>query len=258
MCDCDPMFELCLNKVVPIIKQVANRDMYSFSVEEKEGRGNFVTSLDKSFQDELVAELSKIDPSYGFISEEEVHDKKDINWVIDPIDGTCNFLHNLPCTISVALVDNDEPLLGVVYEILSGNYFLAVKGHGAFRYETIVKGAFRGEKYFKPVEISENNSGIAISGFPYDKNKTSKALSVIEKSLSISDGLRIIGPASLDICKVADGTAKLYFEWDLKPWDYAAASLVLSEAGGTFLQKDDLFIFGSDFSTKQFLEMLEC
>ena len=200
-----------------------------FDVKEKGARENIVTSSDLAVQHFLTRELRDRYPEVGFLCEEE--DMKDIRgheavWVIDPIDGTCNYSRgNENCCISVALVLQGEPVLGVVYSPWREELYSAEKGKGAF-----CNG--------KPIHVSDR---------PYEKGLLFTAMSLYRKDLAKTcsdiiydlymecNDVRRTGSAAVELCLMAAGFAELYFEMRLMPWDYAAALLILKEAGGTVL-----------------------
>lgn len=185
----------CEEKLIPLIRRIAARYMgVPFQIEKK-GHGNFVTSVDREMENELKIQLHRLIPDAGFIAEESGKAlKARLNWVIDPIDGTTNFIYGLPYAVSVALIVQEirQVVIGVVYN-----------------------------------------------------PKTDKILNAAKRVYKFSSDLKRIGPSSLDICMVAEGKAKLYFELDLNIWDICAGILILTEAGGDFIQEDDLFLFGT-------------
>jgi len=203
-----------------------------FTVKDKGTRENIVTSSDLAVQHFLTRALGERFPDVGFLCEEE--DLNDIKgheavWVIDPIDGTANYARgNENCCISVALVEGGEPVLGVVYSPWRDELYTAQKGRGAFC----------------------NGKSIHVSGRPFGEGILFTALAVYRKDLALTCGeiihdlymecndVRRNGSAALELCLLASGFAELYFEIRLMPWDYAAASLILTEAGGTVCSLD--------------------
>lgn len=198
-------------------------------VVEKEGTANFVTECDKAVQAFLVDGLSKAFPDAVFIGEEDENahaniSKIGISFVIDPIDGTTNFIRNLhKSVISIGMLEAGEVVCAVVYDPYTKDIFTAIKGRGAFCCGKQIKASSRG--------IGE--ALIAFGTSPYYKNELARAtfdtaLSLFEKGAD----LRRSGSAALDLCDVARGRIDIMFEARLSPWDYAAGSLILSEAGG--------------------------
>lgn len=230
---------LCTKRIIPLICDIVDKlCVQNYDVELK-GKGNFVTTTDIAIEDSLIKELKCIIPQSGFVSEESGEElSNDYNWIIDPIDGTTNYIHGFPYAVSVALSYKsiNNIVLGVVYSPLNNSIYYACKGKGSY--------LIRGEKIKKLHTDSNSIDGIAIFGMPYNRDKTSKILSVVEKYYPFFSDIKRIGPSSLDICLVAEGKADVYFELDLKLWDIAAGILILLEAGGDYKQVEDLFVFG--------------
>ena len=202
-----------------------------FEVKDKGARENLVTSSDLAVQHFLTKRLVEILPGAGFLAEEE--DFTDIVhpeiWIIDPIDGTANYSRgNENCCISVALARDGEPVLGVVYCPWRGELYSAEKGKGAF-----CNG--------KPLHVSDR---------PYENGLLFTAMSTYRKDLARTcsdiiydvymecNDVRRTGSAAVELCLMAAGFAELYFEMRLMPWDYAAAGLILREAGGAMVGID--------------------
>ena len=193
---------------------------------EQKGTHDFVTFVDKTAEEMLVKALQKILPEAGFITEEGTATVLGprYNWVIDPLDGTTNFLHRLPCfCVSVALVDNDDPIIGVVYEINLDECFSATKGGGAF---------LNGD----PIRVSTQKNmdrALIATGFPYnDYSLLSKYMLIFEHLIRTATGVRRLGSAAADLAYVACGRFEFFFEYSLKHWDVAAGILLVTEAGG--------------------------
>lgn len=232
----------CETKLIPLIKEAVDQCLkISYQIEEK-GHGNFVTTVDQYIEQNLKEGLDRLIPEAGYIAEESGnHSVNGLNWVIDPIDGTTNFIYKLPYAVSVALTDQnvDQVILGVVYNPEEDILYYACRGAGSYIVQNGIKKQIR-------VGSFSANEGIAIFGMPYDRSKAEKIFEIAKKIYAISSDLKRIGPSSLDICRVAEGTAKLYFELDLNAWDICAGKLILTEAGGNFRQEGDLFLFGTD------------
>lgn len=232
----------CEEELIPVIRDIADRYRAVPLQVEKKGQGNFVTSADKAIERELKEQLCQLIPEAGFVAEESGDDLKSVfNWVIDPIDGTTNFIYGLPYAVSVALTVQEirKVVLGVVYSPKTDTLYYACHGQGSFVMENGIKKRLRVGKF-------SDDEGIAIFGMPYNREKTEKIFNVAKKVYKLSSDLKRIGPSSLDICMVAEGKAKLYFELDLNIWDICAGMLILTEAGGDYRQDDDLFLFGTD------------
>lgn len=232
----------CINKLIPLIKNIYQQiDISNFSIHKK-GKGNFVTSVDITIENKLKEELSKLIENSGFITEESgATPSEEYNWIIDPIDGTTNFIYGYPFAISLALSKKDinDPIVSIIYAPLKDKVFYACKGQGSY----VIENNTTTKLSLSDIDYEE---GVSLYGMPYDRNKTSKILDVVSKVYSYSSDVKRIGPASLDICRVAEGRAKLYVEYDLNAWDYLAALLILKEAGGSFKCVDDLYMFSND------------
>ena len=177
-----------------------------FEVHDKGARENIVTSSDVAVQHFLTQRLGELLPGSGFLCEEEdfADTAHEAVWIIDPIDGTANYARgNENCCISVALVRGGELAMGVVYCPWRGELYSAEKGCGAF-----CNG--------KPIHVSDRT---------YERGLLFTAMSTYRKDLARSC-------SDIMLCLMAAGFAELYFEMRLMPWDYAAASLILLEAGG--------------------------
>lgn len=241
----EQLLSFCIKQVIPMVCGVADQCLRERYQIEMKDHGNFVTTIDKNINEELIRELKALLPEAGVISEESAAAPgKCVNWIIDPIDGTTNFIYGLPFAISVALKDqsSEETLLGVVYDPKRETVYYACKDCGSYRLcdgiqQKLSVGTF-------PVE-----EGPIFFGMPYDRSKTHKILQVAERCYRIASDLKRFGPASLDICMVAAGNAKAYAELDLKPWDVSAGILILKEAGGVYKKQDDLFVFACSADT---------
>jgi len=199
----------------------------SFRVEQKEGHANFVTSVDEEVQRFLITEVMKLLPGSHIIGEEQENEPLTDapTWVIDPLDGTTNFIHNYRfSSISVALMKNRIPVTGVVYQPYTQELFYAEKGKGAFLND-------------KPIRVSDTPIGQALIGFgtsPYNTELAEKSMMAALHFLQHAADVRRGGSAALDLAYVAAGRQDVYFELILRPWDYAAGALLVQEAGGCF------------------------
>lgn len=193
---------------------------------EAKGRQNFVTEVDKRAEEILVDGLSKVLPEAGFIAEEGTSEKRGatFNWVIDPIDGTTNFIHGVhPFAISVGLMEDREVVAGVVHEFGFNEFFYSWKGGGAW-----LNG--------KPIRVSEVErleDALIATGFPYtDFRYMDQFMESIDYFMKNSHGLRRLGSAATDIAYVACGRYDGFYEYGLHAWDIAAGILLVREAGG--------------------------
>ncbi|MPM05637.1 Inositol-1-monophosphatase [bioreactor metagenome] len=193
---------------------------------KSKGLNDFVSFVDKQSEAMLIEELSRIIPNSSFLAEEsgEKHTNSEWTWIIDPLDGTTNYIHGIPLySISIALMKENELFAGVVHEPNLNETFHAVKGEGAF-----LNG--------KPIQvtaISSMKDSLWATGFPYhDFDKIDEYMEFIKYSIKHTHGLRRLGSAAIDLVYTAAGRIDGFFEFGLNPWDVAAGALIVQEAGG--------------------------
>ncbi|BEG98517.1 inositol monophosphatase family protein [Bacteroides sedimenti] len=207
-------------------------------VEEKRSH-DYVSYVDKESERRIVAALSKLLPEAGFIAEEGsgFHGEEEYYWLVDPLDGTTNYIHdNAPYCVSIALRDKKELLVGVVYEVCRDECYWSWKGSKA---------------YLNGCEISV--SGITVMdrafialGFPYSfEDYKPTAHHIIEELYGNVGGMRLQGAAAAELCYVAAGRFEARIEAHLGPWDIAAGALILMQAGGIVTD----FTGGNNFYT---------
>jgi myo-inositol-1(or 4)-monophosphatase len=209
---------------------------------ETKGLHDFVTYVDKNSEKLIITRLSEIIPEAGFIAEEKtVTNKSDkYNWIVDPLDGTTNFIHGLPCySVSIALMNETNVVIGVVYEVNLDECFYAWENSPAY-----MNG--------KEIKVSEKNKisdALLATGFPYyDYSLLNNYLHLFKHFLKNSHGIRRLGSAAVDLAYVACGRFEGFFEYGLQSWDVAAGSFIIKQAGGKvhdFKGGDD-FIFGRE------------
>lgn len=226
-----------LDKIIEIVKNASKimLDDQDFEVKEKSGLINLVTTNDLKVQDFLQEKLTELLPESSFFCEEK--DVKDLSkgyiWIIDPIDGTANYArHIYACAISVALEYKGEIIKAVVYNPYQKLLFSAEKGKGA---------------YLNGVSIHTSNKPfndcILYTAFNvYDKTQADKVFKFAHDIFPYINDIRRFGSAAFEICMIAAGRGDLHIEKELNPWDYAAASLILKEAGGYICGRDINFI----------------
>ena len=197
--------------------------------ESKEGHANFVTSYDRRVQELLFERLSKLLPEAHFLGEEEGQERfleeyrRGYTFVIDPIDGTTNFMRAFrPSVISIGLLKDGEPYLGVVYNPYEDVVFHAVKGCGAFRNGKPVRSAERALK----------DSLVLFGSSPYDISLQPATFRLLERYCAAALDVRRTGSAAWDLCLIASGVADVSFDFRLEIYDFMAGSVILSEAGG--------------------------
>ena len=222
--------EQLLKEIITAVRScgaiILNADRTKSGIDEKAGHANFVTAYDKKVQSELQNKLLTILPEAVFVGEEEdVHASvaDGYAFIVDPIDGTTNFIKDYHASaISVGLTKGGKRYMGVVYNPYLDEMFTAVKGQGAF-----LNG--------KPIQVSNQplENGIVIFGTaPYYEDLAKKSFDMAYEYFCKALDVRRSGSAALDLCNVAAGRAELFFELRLSPWDYAAGSLIVEEAGG--------------------------
>ncbi|WP_420149559.1 inositol monophosphatase family protein [Spirosoma sp.] len=211
---------------------------------EYKGLNNLVSYVDKETEKQLVERLHKLLPEAGFITEEGTTgleaDKTALNWVIDPLDGTANFIHNLPVfSVSIGLAQGKTPIAGVVYDPSRNECFSAWQGGGAY---------CNGSKLSVSPATQLGESLIA-TGFPYYRfDQMQKYLQILETLMQQTHGLRRMGSAAIDLAYVASGRFEAFYEYNLNSWDMAAGVLLVREAGGmvTDFEGGDEFLFRGD------------
>ena len=213
-------------------KMMLDADRSRMKIDEKEGFANYVTAYDHAVQEKLREALYVLMPEAVFVGEEEdAHAKiqEGYSFIVDPIDGTNNFIADLRCSsVSVGLLKDAEPYAGLVYNPYEDELFTALKGEGAF---------LNGERIHVAPRPMEESIVLFGTAPYYDvRPKTEGAFSYfLEHALD----LRRFGSAAYDLCLIACGRAQMFFEYILQPWDYAAGVLILEEAGGKVTDMHD-------------------
>lgn len=216
-----------LESIVNIVKEASGLMISDgFEISQKEGFANIVTSSDVAVQDFLCSRLAELLPGSGFLCEEEDmwDTSHDFTWIIDPIDGTANYSRGIAqCAISVALKRGADVVAGVVFLPRTDELFTALKGKGAWLNS-------------RRISVSERPfaDSVMCTALPvYYKEHTGLCSAIISDTFMRCNDIRRFGAAAPELCYLAMGRCELYFEYMLSPWDFAAASLVLTEAGGT-------------------------
>jgi myo-inositol-1(or 4)-monophosphatase len=254
-----------LNVMIAAARKTARALKRDFGELEKlqvslKGPANFVSSADRRAEETLYQELSKARPGYCFLGEEgglrEGADKSH-RWIVDPLDGTTNFLHGIPqFAISIALEREGAVVAGLVYNPASEEMFIAEKGKGAFMNEQRIRAA--GRKRLADAVIACGLPHIGRGDLALARAETG----AMQEHVA---GLRRFGAAALDLAWVAAGRLDGYWERDIKPWDMAAGLILLREAGGFFSDcdgGDDMFAkghiaAGNDAIHKELLRVLK-
>lgn len=187
---------------------------------------SLVTYVDKTAETNIIDALKKTIPNSGFIAEEgtATHNNEKFKWIIDPLDGTTNFIHGItPHSVSIALMEDDEIVLGVVYEVGLNEMFYAWKNSLAF---------LNGDE-IKVATANKSEDTLIATGFPYyDFNKIENYIDVLRFLMRNTRGLRRMGSAAVDLAYVAAGRFDAFYEHALHSWDVAAGVFIVQQAGG--------------------------
>ena len=234
------------NEVIRLSEEVAEfirKESIGFTADKVESKSfnNLVSYVDKTAEEIFVEGLGKLIPEAGFIAEEGTGERKgDVNWIVDPLDGTTNFIYGIPCyCTSIALLDNDSLQLGVIVEVTRKETFSAYQGGGAL---------LNGE----PIRTSDRkdlNDSLLATGFPYDDfGRESGYMELLKDLMHKSRGIRRLGSAAADLAYVACGRFDGFYEYGLNPWDVAAGIVIVEEAGGKVTDFKDGrdYLFGEE------------
>lgn len=197
----------------------------SDDVEEK-GKNSLVSFVDKQAEAMLVSFCEEAIPDSGFLTEEDTINMtgERYNWIIDPLDGTTNYLYEIPTfSISIALQEHGETILGVVYEVIRQECFYSIRGGAAYLNGQEIQVAQR----------SGIDAAMIATGFPYSEFEfVARQMNFMQVLIQEARGIRRIGSAAVDLAYVAAGRFDVYFEAKLNPWDVAAGIFLVQQAGG--------------------------
>lgn len=223
--------ESLASQVIEVSKQAGDfirQERKSFDPDKIEYKGlnDLVSYVDKTAETIIVTDLEKLLPEAGFITEEKTSTKigKRYNWIIDPLDGTTNFIHGVPSfSVSIALKEYDDLVLGVVYEINLDECFYAWRDAPAY---------LNGNE----IKVSNNatvGGSLIATGFPYyDFEKQPAYIALFTELMKSCHGLRRLGSAAVDLAYTACGRFEAFYEYNLNPWDIAAGVVIVRQAGG--------------------------
>ncbi|HKJ78286.1 MAG TPA: inositol monophosphatase family protein [Prolixibacteraceae bacterium] len=201
-------------------KKISDKDV------ELKDKSSLVTYVDKEAETRIVSAVKKLIPESGFVTEEgtATHNNEKLKWIIDPLDGTTNYIHGInPYSVSIALMENNEMVLGVVYEVSLDELFYAWKGSPAF---------LNGKEIHVATADKIEDTLIA-TGFPYyNFDRMEDYIATMKRFMKESRGLRRLGSAAVDLSYVACGRFDAFFEHALHAWDVAAGVFILQQAGG--------------------------
>jgi myo-inositol-1(or 4)-monophosphatase len=219
----------------------AQSQSFSSEMTEHKGLHDLVSYVDRTAEDMILNALSKLLPEAGFIAEESgSKTAEEFNWIVDPLDGTTNFVHGVPIySVSIALKQNDRIILGVVYEISRDECFYAWSESQAF-----VNG-----KVITTSDTKTLAESLIATGFPYnDFSRMEGYLRLFDDLMRNSRGLRRLGSAAVDLAYVACGRFEAFYEYGLNPWDVAAGAFIVQQAGGrvTDFKQSNNWLFGEE------------
>ncbi|MDB4901777.1 MAG: inositol monophosphatase [Mucilaginibacter sp.] len=223
--------EKVARQVIEIAKEAGafireQRKTFSPDKIEIKGLNDLVSYVDKTAEQLIVAGLQKVLPEAGFITEEKTINKTGdrYNWIIDPLDGTTNFIHGLPVySVSIALQEYDKLIVGVVYEINQDECFYAWENSPAYLNDSEIKVS----------STPTINKSLLATGFPYyDFSKQQTYINLFTELMKSCHGLRRLGSAAVDLAYTACGRFDGYYEYNLNAWDVAAGILIVRQAGG--------------------------
>ena len=219
-----------LNEIIVAAKEcgqvMLQADRNNFGIKDKAGKANFVTAYDCKIQEMLQIKLAQILPEAEFLGEEEdcrINRKAEYIFVVDPIDGTTNFIkdYHMSC-VSIGLIRNGKRYLGVVHNPYLDETFSAISGEGAYMNGNAIH-----------VSSDDLENGVVLFGSsPYNTELAKASFKLAYEYFQKCLDIRRSGSAALDLCSIASGRAELYFELILSPWDFAAGALIVEEAGG--------------------------
>jgi len=240
-------YETIISKVVELTKEVGiylreeQQKLRSDDIEKK-GQHDFVSYVDKTAEKKLVKKLKTILPEAGFIAEENSEERidKELMWIIDPLDGTTNYIHGMsPFAISIGLMKNQKMIGGVVYEVGLDECFYAWEGSKAF-----LNG--------REIKVSNSDKledSLLATGFPYyDYSRLDAFMSSLSYFIRNTHGVRRLGTAATDLVYVACGRLEGFYEYGLSPWDVAAGAFIVQQAGGKVsdYKGGNNYIFGQE------------
>lgn len=218
-----------MDKLIELVKETRAIALDSVSAHDitVKGKADFVTKVDIGVQEFLMPRLREMYPDVQFMSEEKDNSDIDLSgrvWVLDPIDGTTNLIHDYKMSaVSLGMLENGVPVCGVVYNPFSNELYSARKGEGAY---------LNGKRINVSGAKKMSDSLISVGTSPYYKELADENFDIIKRLFIASEDIRRCGSAAMDLCYIACGRVDGYFEKRLKPWDYTAGIAILREAGG--------------------------
>ena len=251
------------NDTVKIVKKVGEfireeRKKFASTSIEYKGTNDMVSYVDKQSQEQLIERLAKLIPGCGFIAEEKDNNepRESFTWIIDPLDGTTNFVHGLPpYSISVGLMNEEQLILGVVYEVNLDECYYAYQNGGAYLNKDRISVS----------ATTTMKTALVGTGFPYSNfDRFEDYMKVFDYCMKNTHGVRRPGSAAVDLAYTAAGRFDAFYEYGLNAWDVAAGAMIIREAGGivTDFSGGNNFLFGKEIIAtnskvhREFLEVI--
>lgn len=211
--------------------QAEQRQTFSRDRVEKKNTHDYVSYVDKESERMIVTALGELMPDAGFLTEEKTTEQRDAEyvWIVDPLDGTTNFIHDLgPWCVAIALRHGNELVMGVVYEVTRDELFYASRGHGAW-----VRTHNGETKRLHVSPVDNIDQALVTIGYPYNADGFRRFCTTLTSRLyGHCASIRSLGSAEAELCYVAAGRLDVYIESFIKPWDVSAGAVIIREAGG--------------------------
>lgn len=229
-----------LDKIKKWVESVGDYQLKNFQedlkINSKSAKIDLVTNIDQKSEELIIDKIQSNYPGHDIFAEEggNVNQGSDYRWIVDPLDGTVNFVHGFPIFgISIALYYKEKPKLGLIYYPYFKDYYIAEKDEGSY---------YNGSR-IKTSQETDLSQAMISTGFPYDHQTNNRSLKLFNKILPEAGSIRRTGAAAYDLCQVAAGVFDGFWEIDLKLWDIAAGALLIEEAGGTItdFSGDDVY-----------------
>ena len=235
---------ITIDSILPIIQEIANTYLTRENSQNitVKGDSNFVTEVDTQIEKAMKERLLSLYPDTQFMGEEEDNSDVDFTtpvWILDPVDGTSNLIHDFQnSSMSLALTMDKKVVFGVIYHYTSKEYFYAKRGEGAFLgCASFLRADTMPSSIATPIQVSNttelSRSLVSFGTSPYDKATLGeKNCETLKQIFFVCEDIRRIGSAAIELAYVAAGRVDIYLERNLKPWDFAAAIIIMEEAGG--------------------------
>ena len=217
-----------IDKATKIVMEAHNLP----KITEYKGKTDLVTQTDRQSEEIIISTIKNVFPEHRIIAEESgsTNNESEYQWIIDPLDGTTNFVHGYPSFgISIGVMHNDKYICGIVKELPANYTYSAIKG----------KGCFCDDKQIHVSDVNSLDQSLLVTGFGYEHGeKWSTNMKLFKQFTDVTQGVRRLGAAAIDMCHVASGKVDGYWEFDIKPWDTSAGVLIIQEAGGNVTKFD--------------------